>query len=166
MEALATDGSHSTFATIFKRHFPRVTRYMKRYACGAYSHLYEDMTQEVFIRLMEKRATYKVGEKFLPWFYTLMSSVALNCIDGERRFQSGRESDDSLLACAGEMPELSEDLKEGLRKLDPQTRTLVERAFYDRVPLIELAAEAGVNYKTFHRKFSAVLVGLREKISA
>lgn len=73
-------GDASAFATLMRRHLPGVFNFVSRHTSpGAQA---EDLTQEVFMRVVERAHTFKHEARFCTWLYTIARNL---CVDALRR---------------------------------------------------------------------------------
>lgn len=71
------EGHESGFNVLLARHGPGVLRFIRKMT-GVDSARTEDLLQEVFVKVIERRGHYDPGQKFTTWLY----SIARNhCID-------------------------------------------------------------------------------------
>ena len=71
------DGDESGFGVLLARHGPGVLRFIRKMT-GADAARAEDLLQEIFMKVIERRGHYDPGQKFTTWLY----SIARNhCID-------------------------------------------------------------------------------------
>jgi len=75
MEALQRGDDHA-LATLMHRWELGVKAFLLR--LGVPSADVEDVAQEAFVRLYEKRANYRVGAAFKPWLFTLAGNLGRN----------------------------------------------------------------------------------------
>lgn len=70
-------GDESGFGVLLSRHDPGVLRFIRKMT-GVDAARAEDLLQEVFVKVIERRGHYDPGQKFTTWLY----SIARNhCID-------------------------------------------------------------------------------------
>ncbi len=86
MEALQRGDDHA-LATLMHRWELGVKAFLLR--LGVPSADVEDVAQEAFVRLYEKRASYRVGAAFKPWLLTLAGNLGRN----KRRWRFRRRED-------------------------------------------------------------------------
>ncbi len=96
MEALKTGDDHA-LATLMRRWELGVKAFLLR--LGVPSADVEDVAQEAFVRLYEKRANYRIGAPFKPWLLTLAGNLGRNRL--RWRF---RRREDSIEAMAEANP--------------------------------------------------------------
>lgn len=66
-------GATSELAVLFERHHRMLFRFFL-HLCGSRI-LSEDLTQEVFFRMLKFRETFQPGARFLPWMYQIARNV-------------------------------------------------------------------------------------------
>lgn len=86
MEALQRGDNHA-LATLMHRWELGVKAFLLRLGVPASD--VEDVAQEAFVRLYEKRANYRVGAAFKPWLLTLAGNLGRN----KRRWRFRRRED-------------------------------------------------------------------------
>ena len=77
------DGDTDSLARLFERHHRQLFRFFC-HASGS-SGLAEDLTQEVFFRMLKFRGTFQKDGRFTPWMYQIARNVH---VDHLRRKQS------------------------------------------------------------------------------
>src|SRR5258708_3983389 len=66
-------GAVDQLAVLFERHHRALFRFFS--LSGGSSSLAEDLTQEVFFRMLKFRETFQAGAKFSPWMYQIARNV-------------------------------------------------------------------------------------------
>ncbi len=70
------DGDIEKVAALFERHHQKIHSYFYRLTrCGVES---EDLTQNVFVRIISFRNSYKLGHQFLPWVFRIAHNVFID----------------------------------------------------------------------------------------
>lgn len=105
----------------------------------------EDLTQEVFLRILRYRSSFRPGGTFRVWIYR----IARNVLADERTRPSASASlDDLVREPVAESPSAMENLehqedrrllREGLSRLDPADRELLVLTRFHRLKHAELA---------------------------
>ena len=67
-------GDYEALGTLFERHHRRVFGYLR--GLGYSLAESEDAVQEAFARALRYRRSYRTGERFLPWFLTIVRRSA------------------------------------------------------------------------------------------
>lgn len=79
----ARTGCERAFAEVVRRYQPMILRYFL--ANSATRSRAEDLTQEVFIRLVRNRTSYDPSQKFTTWSKTIAERIAINAMRGAQR---------------------------------------------------------------------------------
>jgi RNA polymerase sigma-70 factor (ECF subfamily) len=91
-------GDGSAFEELLRRHQRPVLNFIYRYV-GSRSTA-EDLTQDVFLRIIRRARSYKREAKFTTWLYTIARNI---CVDHARRMQHRRAASlDQPLRADGE----------------------------------------------------------------
>lgn len=80
------EGCDASFAQLYDRYGARMHRYFYR-MLGQDAAVADDFTQELFMKIIEKKALYDPDRRFSTWFYT----VAGNLVKNEYRRRSRRQ---------------------------------------------------------------------------
>src|SRR5512146_3089289 len=91
-------GAREAFADLVRRHKTPVYNFVLRYVRSG--NTAEDVTQDVFLRVVQNAAEFKHEARFSTWLYTIARNL---CIDQLRRLQHRRHpSLDQPLGDAGD----------------------------------------------------------------
>ncbi len=143
----------------------------------------EDTFQEVFIRVMKARSTYKKKAKFSTWLYRIAHNA---CIDALRRAKYRKtESLSKPKSAAGEsqltlldaLPspnpgpdvefdrrQFSEALKKCIERLNPDQREVFILRQYQNLPFQEIARVTGATESTVKSRMRYALKRLRKML--
>ena len=141
----------------------------------------EDTFQEVFIRVMKARSTYKKKAKFSTWLYRIAHNA---CIDALRREKyrkteslskpQGAESELTLLdAIPSPNPgpdvefdrrQFSEILRKCIERLNPDQREVFILRQYQNLPFQEIARVTGATESTVKSRMRYALKSLRKML--
>lgn len=69
------NGSYPAFEALFQRHSSKVLNYLAKKTTAQRA---QDLTQEVFIKLLRTKNQYKTEYPFLPWLFTLTRNLFLD----------------------------------------------------------------------------------------
>jgi RNA polymerase sigma-70 factor (ECF subfamily) len=75
MEAVR-DGELAQLGVLFERHHRRLYGFCRRLTGSPVTA--EDLVQEIFMRLLRYRESYRPGAEFAPWMYTLARNACLD----------------------------------------------------------------------------------------
>jgi RNA polymerase sigma-70 factor (ECF subfamily) len=162
--------SPEAFARLYRRHYDAVFRYCVHRLFDR--QIAEDITSEVFLRVVENFGRFKGGEKqFRGWLY----KVATNAVNNHlRKAARGNE----LLKYAGEQnagqnidyESPSEEkltlLREAVLSLRPRYQTIITLRFFENLKLTEIAEVLDSSDGTVRSQLARALAKLRKKINA
>nr|WP_086938221.1 sigma-70 family RNA polymerase sigma factor [Thaumasiovibrio occultus] len=80
-----SEGCHQAFTTLYQRHKGPLLRYCVRQLGQPHAAQAEEIFQDVWFRVVDKREHYQVSAKFTTWLYTLAHHLL---IDAYRKAQS------------------------------------------------------------------------------
>ncbi|HEX6861441.1 MAG TPA: sigma-70 family RNA polymerase sigma factor [Thermoanaerobaculia bacterium] len=154
------------FQTFHERFAARVIAYAERHASDR--QLAEDISQEVFLSVWTKAATYRPDRGTAAgWLYTLTRN---KIVDLWRRSGKGAEPeplDDLLLPGP---PEADGDLRltvrQALAQLAPESRTALVTAYFGDLTYEETAGRLGLPVGTLKSRIRVGLRALRERLTA
>jgi len=123
------------------------------YATRCYGYFYrltgnadvsDELLSELFVRLVEKIATYK-GGAFESWLFRIASNIFHDYLRSKTRYQRALEARFAQCEKSTTEPkksemDLTDRLQRQLEKLDPNTRELIILRFYSEMSLKEIAA--------------------------
>ncbi len=165
---LIQEGRHDAFAEIVNRH-------SKRFYNIAYRFIFkkddaEDIVQEAFIKLWEKRLNWNPNKeaKFTTWFYKVVVNL---CIDHNRKKNPEPLSEEMILADKQQGHEAVMEEKQKQLMLERFIRELPERqqlalnlCFYEGISNQEAAEIIGVNLKALQSLIMRAKMTLKERV--
>ena len=174
-------GDVGAFEQLVERHRRPLFGYLRRVLRNRESA--EDTFQEVFIRVMKARSTYKKKAKFSTWLYRIAHNT---CIDALRREKyrkteslskpksSGGESQLTLLDSLPspnpgpdvefDRRQFSEVLRKCIERLNPDQREVFVLRQYQNLPFQEIARVTGATESTVKSRMRYALKGLRKML--
>lgn len=104
----------------------------------------EDLTQETFLKVLRRAATYKADRPFKPWLYAIATNLARDGFRlAENRYLTDRELDESVPDGDAETATLRLDTTEpvahALKQLSLGYRAVVVLRFYNELSLSDIA---------------------------
>lgn len=130
-------GNLDQLKILFERHHLHVFNFLHKMTGDAM--LSEDLTQDVFYRIMKYRTTFAEG-RFVAWMFT----IARNCL--KSHFTQNKETHESLdernkkhLKISDDQPEDYTHLHRALERLDPADRELLVLNRLEEIKYPELA---------------------------
>jgi RNA polymerase sigma-70 factor (ECF subfamily) len=165
---LIQEGRHDAFAEIVNRH-------SKKFYNIAYRLIFEkndaeDIVQEAFIKLWEKRLNWnpKREAKFTTWFYRVVLNL---CIDHNRKKKPEPISEEMPLPDKQQGHEVVIEEKQKQLMLERLIRELPERqqlalnlCFYEGISNQEAAEILGVNLKALQSLIMRAKMTLKERV--
>ncbi len=156
--AKVANGNLDVLKILFERHHKHVFNFLYK-MCGD-KMLSEDITQEVFYKLMKYRSSYNNG-KFVSWLFT----IARNCLKTHfRKTVNTPESIDTTaikhIEKEEEKPDYS-DLQIALNQLDASDRELLVLHRFQEIKYEELANIVGSTPGAVKTKVSRAMQKLR-----
>ncbi|MFS4493011.1 RNA polymerase sigma factor [Maribacter sp. 2308TA10-17] len=156
--AKVANGNLDVLKILFERHHKHVFNFLHK-MCGDRM-LSEDITQEVFYKLMKYRASYNNG-KFVSWLFT----IARNSLNTHFRRVSSKTEDietiDYKVAIQEEEKQDYSDLHLAINKLDASDRELVILNRFQEIKYEELADIVGSTPGAVKTKVSRALKKLK-----
>lgn len=145
---LVRNGDAAPLGRLFERHHVSLFEFLYRTTGNRASA--EDLVQDIFVRILKYRHTYRHGSPFVTWMYRIARNARA---DHYRRLGRGRDAlgelDDVLHVDPAssspgprEMLEWSAEgarLREALRRLPDDKRELIVLARYQQMPYEQLA---------------------------
>ena len=169
MWRVQTQDDHRSFALVMDRWRPRIRQLCVRMTGNP--HLGDDLTQEVFARVFEKRKDFDPARRFSTWLWR----IALNrCTDELRRAARANELslDDegnrsaALESCLAEVrtpcerlveQEEAEFVRQALQRLPEMYRTVLVLRHYENMKLREIAEVLEIPEGTVNSRMAEAL---------
>jgi RNA polymerase sigma-70 factor (ECF subfamily) len=124
----------------------------------------EDVVQNAFAKLWEKRSTIKEDGNISAWLYRVVVNLA---IDDKRRLKFAQLHDNVEGADGTEEEEknnMADKVQKTLAVLPPRQRAAVMMVYYDEVPQKEAAETMGLSLKALESLLSRAKASLKEKL--
>lgn len=156
------------FESVFREHFSELCHF-------AYGFLNDrdtsqEIVQEVFIGLWQKRETIDPKKSLRSYLYTSVKNRSLNYIRDNRKFRSLTLDVDMELEIPVEdkdmitAGEIQTRIQEALDKLPPKCREVFEKSRFEEKKYKEIAEEMGISVKTVEVQMSKALKILRGEL--
>ncbi|MFQ5777291.1 MAG: RNA polymerase sigma factor [Terriglobia bacterium] len=117
----------------------------------------EEITQDVFLALVQHRNGYEVRASFRTYLYR----IALNRVASEHRKKKESESLPEEVAAAGGNPEAVEQVRQALARLEPEQREIVLLREYQGLSYQEIAQVLRVPVGTVRSRLFRAKLALR-----
>ncbi len=159
------DGDLDKLAALFERHNATLYNYYVRLTRD--SELSEDLVQEVFLRILKYRHTFRGEGQFLTWFYHIARNVR---IDEARRRNRESRYDEDIHEIADEpsrrdSPEFRDDLSTleiALSKLPEEKRELIVMSRYQNLKYAAIADLLGCSVEAVKVRVHRAMNDLRK----
>jgi len=160
--------SYNAFALLYRRHYDAVFKYCVHRLFDR--HLAEDVTSQVFLKVVEKFHDFKGDERqFRNWLYT----IATNFVNNQMRKSARRKTALSIFQEKSNITSgSSEDssaklatLKQAMLTLKPRYQTIITLRFFENLKLKEIAEVLGSSPGTIRSQLARALAKLRKKLN-
>lgn len=156
------DGDVHALGILFDRHQSALLNFFLRN--GSTRAVSEDLVQDVFVRILKYRATYRPGSKFTTWMYYVARNARL---DSAHKRRGEVDWDDTYTPSfePGDEAERSQELEllaRALQRLGPEKRELLVLSRYQELKHEEIAAILGVETGTVKVRVHRAINELRE----
>ncbi len=143
------DGDVALLGELFERHHQRLFHFFLRLARSRQAA--EDLVQEVFVRMLKYRHTFRSESEFVPWMFTLARNAATDLYRARPK-ELPQEPDapepqaDLPHPIAGlERAEQEGKLRRALARLDPGKREILLLARFSELKYDRIAEQYGIS---------------------
>ena len=161
-------GEHAVLEELFQTHYPMVCKSIHRFIKD--KSLVEDLAQEVFIRLWQKRNQINVTQSFAAYIRRMAINEALGHIRKSKRYQieefdtkrhegSGNGIEEQYL-----YGELKSNINQAIDTLPPRCKLIFQLSRFEDMTYKEIAQKLEISIKTVENQMGKALKILREKI--
>lgn len=170
-------GQEKGFKQVFDSYYPRLLRFAKEYVKD--EHEAENILQNVFLTLWEKRSSLRVDTNLTAYLMTLVKSQCLNYLKHRKVMDhysktittaQQQETAFSYYAISKFEPEqmdiesLERMVEKAIGELPEQCRKVFELSRYDGLKYREISERMGISVKTIETHMSHALKALRIKL--
>lgn len=164
------DGNDAMFEALLKRYQKPLYAYLVRYTGN--SSLAEEIFQETFVKVFEKRHLYQRGRPFKPWLYQIATNTATDKFR-ERKTQSLsllEHDEPAAPPCSPsenmERKELAQRIAEAVSQLPQAHREVFILREYEKLSYAEIATMVGRPLNTVKSDMHRALQSLRKLLDA
>lgn len=148
------------FEILFRNHFGRLAHFANGFLHDMDSA--QEVVQDVFIRLWEKRAEMDSRKSVKSYLYSSVRNRSLNYIRDHKKFQNEyldieQALDSEFAVSLAEKSNLEERLEQALQKLPPKCRRIFEMSRFDEKKYKTIAGELNISPKTVEAQMSKAL---------
>jgi RNA polymerase sigma-70 factor (ECF subfamily) len=160
-------GDPEPFALLFDRYQRRLFEFFYRFSGDAASS--EDLVQEVFLRMLKYRHSFRADSDFRPWMYQIARAVRIDRFNAHRGEQSLPESAADTLQSRSSGPfqhlmnaERLSALQQALLELPEEKRELLILARFQELKYEEIGSLLEVETGTIKVRVHRAMLELRE----
>lgn len=159
-------GDRAAFQHLYTYCYPHVQRYISLFEVTP--QVLDELTQDVFVRIWEKRARLAEVETFKGYLFMVTKHVVLNFIRALKLRQKVRELDEAV--DEGDH-ELENELlfkqyyrmaMEAIEKLPPGRRKVLKMSVYEGLTLDEIATRLGITRSGVKKQLYAGIASVRQ----
>lgn len=155
-------GDVRKLGALFDRHHAGLFRYAMRMTSNrAWS---EDLVQEIFVRILKYRETFRDGNAFTTWMFRIARNAYVDQARKKRWEVQTEDPVDSPVSPIDEL-EQEEDLKllrRALQKLPEQQREILVLARFQQLPYEQIADLLGIEIGTVKTRVHRAIKQLRD----
>ena len=161
-----SQGDRSVFKTLYTYYYPDVQRYIFLFEPSKSSQ--DELTQDVFIRIWEKRAYLAEVESFKSYLFMVTRNVVFNYLRGLKVQQKVKELDEvaerSGTAVEDQLlyKQYYRIALEAMEKLPPGRRKVLKMSIDDGLTLDEIAAELKISRAGVKKQLYAATAFVRQ----
>ncbi len=134
----------SAFDALYTRHQVRLLSFFQK----RQAHKAQDLCQESFLRLLERRDQWK-GQPFLPWFFVMARHLMLDELRRDKRAIHDFERSEQM------------DISDWLEGLSDTDKNLVHERYFGGKSFEELSREYATSEVNLRQKMSRLLKSMR-----
>ncbi|HTR28116.1 MAG TPA: sigma-70 family RNA polymerase sigma factor [Puia sp.] len=159
-------GDREAFRILYTACYPDVQRYISLFESSP--RVLDELTQDVFVRIWEKRARLAQVDSFKSYLFTMTRNVVFNFIRALKLRQTVTALDEAAAAGGDELEnELLFKLYyrmalEAMDKLPPGRRKVMKMSVEDGLTLDEIAAELGISRSGVKKQLYAAMAFVRQ----
>ena len=161
-----SQGDRQRFKILYKSYFAYVQRYIALFEPS--KDVLDELTQDVFIRIWEKRSHLEKVESFKSYLFLITRNVVFNYLRGLKVQQRVKELDETAGA-AGNEPEEQLLFKqyyrialEAMEKLPPGRRKVLKMSIDAGLTLDEIASELNISRAGVKKQLYAATAFVRQ----
>jgi RNA polymerase sigma-70 factor (ECF subfamily) len=156
------NGDAESFGVLFDRYHQRLYEFF--YRLGSNAVLSEDLVQEVFLRMLKYRRTFREDSEFRAWMYHIARTVRIDRFRSDRNpLPSGIEYSKPLSPERYiEAQERTNLLHAALLKLPDEKRELLILARYQELKYEQIAVLLGIGVGAVKVRVHRAMIELRE----
>ena|ERR1700722_563959 len=159
-------GDREAFRVLYTACYPHVQRYISLFENSG--RVLDELTQDVFVRIWEKRDRLPEVGSFKGYLFTMTRNVVFNYIRALKVRQKVRELDETAVAADND---LEKELLfkqyyrmaiEAMEKLPPGRRKVLKMSIDEGLTLDEIAAQLGISRSGVKKQLYAATAFVRQ----
>jgi RNA polymerase sigma-70 factor (ECF subfamily) len=159
------EGDGAAFDELFALHDPFLRSLARRLLHLPRRHtMLDDVSQTVWIRIVEKKAVYTEDKAFRSWILAVTANVCMDMKRGAARAAGGADPDEvGSESLAPERRDLETDVHAALASLPGRGREILVLYFFEKLTFVEIAARLDMSKSAVARDFDEAkkLIGPR-----
>ena len=161
-----SQGDRQAFQVLYKAYFPIVQGYILLFEPSP--HILDELTQDVFVRIWEKRHRLEAVESFKGYLFLVTRNVVFNFIRALKVRQKVKELDESAEPPTNELEnellfkQYYEIALEAMSKLPPGRRKVLKMSIDDGLSLDEIATELRISRSGVKKQLYAATAYVRQ----
>lgn len=163
-------GSEEAFKKVFLRYYKRLTLFARRYVRT--TDVAEDLVQEVFTRIWEKRGKWCPGNSLKVHLYQMVKHRALDYLKHKKvedkydeSWMDQKETPSIVFSENEEKEQFRRLVHNAIDELPAQARTVYKLHRFDGLTYKEIAQVLDISVKTVESQMTRSLKKLRERLS-
>ncbi|HET6256950.1 MAG TPA: sigma-70 family RNA polymerase sigma factor [Puia sp.] len=159
-------GDREAFRVLYTACYPHVQRYISLFESAV--KVQDELTQDVFVRIWEKRARLSEVETFKGYLFMVTRNVVFNFIRALKLRRKVRELDEAAVVADDDLEnkllfKLYHGLAvEAMEKLPPGRRKVLKMSLDEGLTLDEIAAQLGISRSGVKKQLYAATAFVRQ----
>lgn len=159
-------GDREAFRILYTSSYPHVQRYISLFEPSP--DILDELTQDVFVRIWEKRARLAAVESYRGYLFLLTRNVVFNFIRALKVRQKVRELDETISTGDSELEnellfkQYYRIVLEAIAKLSPGKRKVLKMSIDDGLTLDEIAAELRISRSGVKKQLYPAMAFVRQ----
>ena len=161
-----SQGDRQAFQVLYKACYPLIQRYISLFEPSP--HILDELTQDVFVRIWEKRDRLAAVESFKNYLFLVTRNVVFNFIRALKVRQKVKELDESSSPPVNDLEkellfkQYYEIALEAMNKLPPGRRKVLKMSIDDGLSLDEIATELQISRSGVKKQLYAATAYVRQ----
>lgn len=161
-------GDEACFEALFKRYYVVVRKFISRFIEDDFQAA-EDLAQEIFIRLWDRRYSIDSEKSIKNWLIVSARNSAINWLKSQNRKPEAASDIDEEIATSQDQDlegsyirQLGAEIDKAIDALPAKRRTVFRMSRFDHLPNEEIASRLGLSVRTVEKHIELALRNLRK----